>query len=391
MARSIRCSPKEQLILLNRAWYMHPNGQLPAYEWEFSDVNPPVQAWAAFRVYQIDRELTGIADIPFLERILHKLLINFTWWVNRKDSDGRNIFQGGFLGLDNIGPFNRSEPAPTAASSIRQTARPGWRCMPSTCCASRSRSRRSIPSTRTSRQSSLEHFLTIASAMAHAGGGRRDAVGSGGWLLLRYAAAPRRLARAAAAALDGRADPDLRGGGFGRKHFREAAGLHQAAALVLENRPKMAALVSRWNERGMGERHLLSVLRGHRLKRLLRRMLDETEFLSDHGVRSLSKAHAADPYRLYRNGAFYEVEYTPGESTSGLFGGNSNWRGPVWMPLNYLLIDALRKYHSYYGPEFKVECPVGSQTMLDLAEVADELARRLASCSCPAPMVWRRP
>ena len=385
MARIDPGFAKEQLILLNRAWYMHPNGQLPAYEWEFSDVNPPVQAWAAFRVYEIDRELTGVADTAFLERILHKLLINFTWWVNRKDSDGRNIFQGGFLGLDNIGPFNRSEPAPDGGI-IDQADGTAWMAMYALNLLRIALEVALVnPVYQDIATKFFEHFLTIAGAMAHAGeddvalwdegdGFYYDTLRlpDGSHEPLRLRSMVGLIPIFAVEVLD-------------QSIFEKLPDFTKRLRWFLDNRPNMAALVSRWNERGMGERHLLSVLRGHRLKLLLRRMLDETEFLSDHGVRSLSKAHAAAPYRLQRNGAVYEVEYNPGESTSGLFGGNSNWRGPVWMPLNYLLIDALRKYHSYYGPEFKVECPVGSQTMLDLAEVADELARRLASLFVPGP------
>ena len=383
MARIDPDFAKEQLILLNRAWYMHPNGQLPAYEWEFSDVNPPVQAWAAFRVYQIDRELTGVADTAFLERILHKLLINFTWWVNRKDSDGRNIFQGGFLGLDNIGPFNRSEPAPDGGI-IDQADGTAWMAMYALNLLRIALEVALVnPVYQDIATKFFEHFLTIASAMAHIGeddvtlwdqadGFFYDTLRlpDGSHVPLRLRSMVGLIPIFAVEVLD-------------ESIFEKLPDFTKRLRWFLENRPKMAALVSRWNERGMGERHLLSVLRGHRLKRLLRRMLEETEFLSDHGVRSLSKAHEATPYRINRNGAVYEVEYTPGESTSGLFGGNSNWRGPVWMPLNYLLIDALRKYHSYYGPEFEVECPVGSQTMLNLDQVADELARRLSRLFLP--------
>jgi Glycosyl hydrolase family 63 C-terminal domain len=383
MARIDPGFAKDQLILLNRAWYMHPNGQLPAYEWEFSDVNPPVQAWAAFRVYQIDRELTGAADTAFLERILHKLLINFTWWVNRKDSDGRNIFQGGFLGLDNIGPFNRSEPAPDGGI-IDQADGTAWMAMYALNLLRIALELALVnPVYQDIATKFFEHFLTIASAMAHAGeddvalwdeadGFYYDTLRlpDGSHVPLRLRSMVGLIPIFAVEVLD-------------ESVFEKLPDFTKRLRWFLENRPKMAALVSRWNERGMGERHLLSVLRGHRLKRLLRRMLDESEFLSDYGVRSLSKAHAASPYRIDRNGAVYEVEYTPGESTSGLFGGNSNWRGPVWMPLNYLLIDALRKYHSYYGPEFKVACPSGSETMLNLAEVADELSRRLSRLFLP--------
>ena len=383
MARVDPAFAKDQLVLLNRAWYMHPNGQLPAYEWEFSDVNPPVQAWAAFKIYEIDRVLSGVADTAFLERILHKLLLNFTWWVNRKDSDGRNIFQGGFLGLDNIGPFNRSEPAPDGGI-IDQADGTAWMAMYALNLLRIALEVALVnPVYQDIATKFFEHFLTIAGAMAQAGedevslwdeadGFFHDALRlpDGSHVPLRLRSMVGLIPIFAVEVLDERI-------------FERLPEFTKRLRWLLDHRPKMAALVSRWNERGMGERHLLSLLRGHRLKRLLRRMLDETEFLSDHGVRSLSKAHKRAPYTLHRNGAVYTVEYTPGESTSGLFGGNSNWRGPVWMPLNYLLIDSLRKFHSYFGPEFQVECPVGSGTMLDLAAVADELARRLSRLFLP--------
>ena len=303
--------------------------------------------------------------------------------MNRKDADGRNIFQGGFLGLDNIGPFNRSEPAPDGGV-IDQADGTAWMAM-----YALNLMRIALelavmnPVYQDIGTKFFEHFLTIASAMAHAGEDdvslwdERDGffydtlrLPDGHHVPLRLRSMVGLIPIFAVEVLD-------------ESVFDKLPDFTKRLRWFLQNRPRMAALVSRWNERGMGERHLLSLLRGHRLKRLLRRALDETEFLSDHGVRSLSKAHEREPYVLERNGARYTVEYTPRESTSGLFGGNSNWRGPVWMPLNYLLIDALRKFHSYYGADFKVECPVGSGRFLDLGAVADELAARLASLFRP--------
>ena len=369
---------KDQLLLLLRPWYQHPNGQLPAYEWNFGDVNPPVHAWAAFRVFEIDRATTGVADTAFLERILHKLMLNFTWWVNQKDAGGRNIFQGGFLGLDNIGPFNRSEPVPDGGI-IDQADGTAWMAM-----YALNLLRIALELAQVNRAYEdiatkfFEHFMAIAGAMAHIGADGvslwDDADGffydtlrqpDGHHVPLRLRSMVGLIPIFAVEVLD-------------ESVFAKLPDFTRRLRWLLKFRPELAALVSRWNERGEGERHLLSLLRGSRLKRLLRRALSETEFLSDYGLRSLSKAHGAEPFILDRGGARYTVEYTPGESTSGLFGGNSNWRGPVWMPLNFLLIDALRQFHSYYGPEFTVECPVGSGTMLDLGEVADELARRLA-------------
>ena len=369
---------KNQLVLLTREWFMHPNGQLPAYEWAFGDVNPPVHAWAAWRVYQTDRELTGIADTAFLERILHKLLINFTWWVNRKDAGGRNIFQGGFLGLDNIGPFNRSDPLPNGGS-IDQADGTAWMAM------------YALNLMRIALELALhnpvyediatkffEHFLAIAGAMADVDAGglslwnEEDCffydvlrMPNGERVPLRLRSMVGLIPIFAVEVLD----PAV---------FEKLPGFTRRLRWFLKHRPHLANLVSRWNEPGVGERNLLSLLRGHRLTCLLRWMLDETEFLSDYGVRSLSKAHGPKPYILELGSTRTQVDYAPGESTSGLFGGNSNWRGPIWMPVNYMLIDALREFHRYYGADFRVECPVGSGHYVNLGQVADELGRRLS-------------
>ena len=374
---------KAQLILLTREWFMHPNGQLPAYEWEFGDVNPPVHAWAALRVYRADRAMTGVADTAFLERILHKLMLNFAWWVNRKDSGGRNIFQGGFLGLDNIGPFNRSEPMPDGAV-IDQSDGTAWMAM-----YALNLMRMALelalqnPVYQDIATKFFEHFLLIAAAMAD-----REGTGSSLWdeedgffydvlRLPNGERVPIRL-RSMVGLISIFAvevlDPSL---------LEKLPEFSRRLQWVFRHRPALASLVSRWSEPGMGERSLLSLLRGHRLKRLLRRTLDETEFLSDFGLRSLSKAHGQTPFVLERGSMRVEVTYTPAESLSGLFGGNSNWRGPIWMPLNFMLIEALRSFHSYYGPEFQVECPVGSGQFLNLDQVADELARRLSRLFLP--------
>ena len=366
---------KGQLVLLTREWFMHPNGQLPAYEWQFDDVNPPVHAWAAWRIYQADRARTGIADRPFLERVFHKLMLNFNWWVNRKDVSGRNVFQGGFLGLDNIGLFDRSKPLPTGGT-IDQSDGTAWMAT------------YALNLMRIALELSIEnhvyediatkffeHFLYIAEAMTRMGGEQSlwDEQDQFFYDVLMIDGQPPRPLRVrsmvglipmfAVEVLDAEVFRRLPEFTFRLKWF-------------LGYRPDLADLVSRWNEPS-GERHLLSLLRGHRLKKLLLRMLDETEFLSDHGVRSLSKVHAAHPYGFDHDGTHFEVGYVPGESQSGLFGGNSNWRGPVWMPVNYLLVESLREFHSYYGDDFTVECPVGSATMLTLDQVADELSRRL--------------
>ncbi len=369
---------KRQLVLLTREWYMHPNGQLPAYEWAFGDVNPPVHAWAAWRVYEIDREQRGgQGDRTFLERVFHKLMLNFTWWVNRKDAEGRNIFQGGFLGLDNIGIFDRSAPLPTGGT-INQSDGTAWMAM------------YTLNLMRIALELALEdhvyediatkffeHFLYIAEAMTNIGG---DGIGlwdeddefyydvlhlpGGRRVPLRVRSMVGLIPLFAVEVLDASVFERLPAF-TGRLHW------------FLEHRPHLARLVSRWREASDEERHLLSLLRGHRMKRLLSRMLDETAFLSEFGVRSLSKFHEKNPYVFEHAGHQYRVGYEPGNSSSGVFGGNSNWRGPIWMPVNFLIIEALHRFHSYYGDDFRVECPSGSGRLHHLDEVAAELTRRL--------------
>ncbi len=378
---------KHQLVLLTREWYMHPSGQLPAYEWAFDDVNPPVHAWATWRVFKIDqkarRERLGRADepgdIPFLEGVFHKLMLNFTWWVNRKDSEGRNIFQGGFLGLDNIGVFDRSAPLPTGGF-INQADGTSWMAM-----YSLNLMRMALelaqhnPVYEDVATKFFEHFLHIAEAMTeqHDGGtGLWDdhdkfyydvlSLPDGRRLPLRLRSLVGLIPMCAVEVLD---PVDL----------AAVPGFTERLQWVMEHRPELADLVSRWHEPGLGERRLLSLLRGHRLKRLLRRLLDPTEFLSDFGVRSMSAAHRHAPYRLELGESTYTVEYQPGESTTSLFGGNSNWRGPIWFPINFLIIESLQKFHHYYGEDFRVECPTGSRQYMSLAEVAEVLTRRLVS------------
>ncbi len=374
---------KHQLVLLTREWYMHPNGQLPAYEWAFGDVNPPVHAWAAWRVFQMDRKQRretnplDDGDLAFLERVFHKLMLNFTWWVNRKDAQGHNIFQGGFLGLDNIGVFDRSKPLPTGGH-INQADGTSWMAMYSLnlmCIALELARHNKVYEDIATKF--FEHFLHIAEAMNNIGDegiglwDERDEFYYDVLNLPDGRSAPLKI-RSMVGLIPLFAvetlEPEL------LKELPDFAGRLE---WFLKRRPDLAKLVSRWQECGTGERRLLSLLRGHRMKCLLRRMLDETEFLGDYGVRALSKAHAREPYRLECGGMTHEVRYWPGESESGIFGGNSNWRGPVWMPLNYLIIESLQKFHHYYGDDFKVECPTSSGNFVTINEVADELARRL--------------
>jgi hypothetical protein len=370
---------KSQLLLFTREWYMHPNGQLPAYEWAFGDVNPPVHAWATWRVFQIDRKRRGDGgDREFLERVFHKLLLNFTWWVNRKDAEGRNIFQGGFLGLDNIGVFDRSAPLPTGGF-INQADGTAWMAMYALnmmrIALELATHNRVYEDTATK---FFEHFLHIAEAMSdfddHGHGLWDDADGfyydqlalpDGSRHTLRVRSMVGLIPLFAVETIE----PEL---------LDKLPDFKRRLGWFLDYRPDLAKLVSRWEEPGMQERRLLSLLRGSRVKKLLRRMLDETEFLSDYGVRAVSKRHEAEPYTFWANGQPLSVRYTPGESDTGAFGGNSNWRGPIWFPVNYLLIESLQKFHHYYGDDFKVECPTGSGVFVTLDEVAAELSRRLA-------------
>ncbi|MBL8260738.1 MAG: glucosidase [Candidatus Competibacteraceae bacterium] len=371
-------SAKEQLILLCREWYMDPNGQLPAYEWNFGDVNPPVHAWAAWKVYQADRDQNGgVSDLPFLERVFHKLMLNFTWWVNRKDPEGRNIFQGGFLGLDNIGAFDRSKPLPTGGF-IDQADGTAWMAM------------YSLNLTRIALELSrhnpvyediatkfFEHFLHIAAALNNLGDqgiGLWDEQDGFFYDVLRLPDGQKMPLRVRSMvgliplfAVEVIAEDAIEG----------LWGFNARLKWFLNYRPDLAKLVSHWERPGQAQRRLLSLVRVVRLQKLLRRMLDENEFLSPYGIRALSRYHLDHPYRFECEGASYQVRYRPGESDSELFGGNSNWRGPVWMPVNYLLIQSLRRFDRYYGDGVKVECPTGSGTWLTLGEVADELCRRL--------------
>jgi len=381
---------KQQLDLLTREWYMHPNGQLPAYEWAFGDVNPPVHAWATWRVFQIDRKHRreqdehDPGDLEFLERVFHKLLLNFTWWVNRKDAQGRNIFQGGFLGLDNIGVFDRSQPLPTGGF-INQADGTSWMAMYclnllriSLELAQHNRVYEDIAT------KFFEHFLSIAAAIngVSDGHGAMPDEGLALWDEMdEFYYDELRLPDGKKIPLKVRSmvglvplfvvetlEPEL---------LKCLPNFSARMEWFLDHRPDLANLVSRWQKHGVGERHLLSLLRGHRMKCLLRRALDESEFLSDHGIRALSKIHEREPFQLECGGAINEVRYWPGESAGGIFGGNSNWRGPVWLPMNFLLIESLQKFHHYYGDEFKIECPVGSGKFLNLDEAAEEISTRL--------------
>jgi hypothetical protein len=368
---------KHQLDLIAREWYQHPNGQIPAYEWNFGDVNPPVIAWAAWRVYQIERKQTGKGDRAFLEIIFHKMLLMFTWWVNRKDFEGNNIFQGGFLGLDNIGVFDRSAKLPDG-TRLEQSDATSWMGM---FCLNLMRIAMELAMEdhvyENIATKFFEHFLSIANAMNNLGG---SGIGlwdeedefyydvlhtpGGRFLPLKVRSIVGLLPLLAVDVIQ----PQL---------IDSLPGFKSRLEWYLANRPDLCNLISRWHEPGMGERRLVAITRGHRMKCLLRRMLDPNEFLSDYGVRSVSKFHKEHPYVLNVRGETRIVNYEPAESQTGMFGGNSNWRGPIWFPINYLLIESLQQFHHYYGDDFKVECPVGSGQFMHLSEVANELSNRL--------------
>jgi hypothetical protein len=364
---------KEQLVLFTREWFMHPNGQLPAYEFAFGDVNPPVHAWSAWRVY-LDSGDRGERDRAFLSRVFQKLLLNFTWWVNRKDSEGRNLFGGGFLGLDNIGVFDRSQPLPTGGS-LQQADGTAWMAFYcGTMLAMALELAREDPAGEDMATKFFEHFIAIADAMNRLGG-------SGLWcdqdgfyydqLLTQDGVTPLRVRSLVGLV------PLLACEILEQDTLERLPDFSRRMRWFLDNRPDLAASIVQRD--ASGAHWLLAIPSRERLERVLRVMLDEREFLSPHGIRSVSRAHAEHPYVLRAGGGEYRVDYVPGESTTGIFGGNSNWRGPVWFPLNYLLVEALQRYGHFYGDTLRVECPTGSGTMLMLGEVALELERRLAS------------
>jgi hypothetical protein len=372
---------KEQLVLMLREWYMHPNGQLPAYEWAFGDVNPPVHAWAAWRVYKIDKKRRGTGDSVFLERVFQKLLLNFTWWVNRKDAEGRNIFQGGFLGLDNIGVFDRSAALPTGGH-LEQSDGTSWMAM---YCLNMLAIALELsdgnPAYEDMASKFWEHFLYIAHAMSHRGGARPDEdVGlwdeEDGFFydVLHLPSGDRRplKVRSMVGLIPLFAVETLE-----PERLARLPGFTRRLEWFIRHRPDLTANVACMRTAGAGERRLLSIVDPGQLRRVLRVMLDEAEFLSLFGIRAVSRRHAAEPYVLGVNGTEYRVAYEPAESTTGLFGGNSNWRGPIWFPVNYLLIESLQKFHHYYGDALTVEFPTGSGRQLTLWEVAAELSRRL--------------
>jgi Mannosylglycerate hydrolase MGH1-like glycoside hydrolase domain len=371
---------KEQLLLLLREWYMHPNGQLPAYEWALGDVNPPVHAWAALRVYKIEKKRLGIGDRSFLERVFQKLLLNFTWWVNRKDAEGMNVFQGGFLGLDNIGVFDRSAPLPTGGH-LEQSDGTSWMAMYSlNMLAIALELARENPSYEDVASKFWEHFINIAHAMSggrlHGGHGHDLWDDTDGFFYDVLHTDGQRLPLRVRSLVG--LIPLLAVETIEAKTLHRMQGFSRRLHWFIENRPDLTENIACMKTMGVNERRLLAILDPERLRRVLQVMLDEKEFLSPYGIRAISAIHREHPYALNVNGFEYQVGYEPAESSSGLFGGNSNWRGPIWFPINYLLIEALQKFHRYHGDGFKVECPTGSGQMMTLHEVAAELSRRLS-------------
>lgn len=372
---------KAQIQLLLKERYMHANGQLPAYEWNFSDVNPPLHALAAWKVYKKELRMNdGKGDISFLQKVFHKLLLNFTWWINRKDHEGNNIFEGGFLGLDNVGVFDRSAPMP-GGGKLEQADGTSWMAM---YCLNMLRIAMELALDNDVYEGLAikfaEHFFYIAGSMANIGNiegqGLWDEedefyydmlrMPNGSWDRLRLRTIVGLIPLFAATVLD-------------ESKWHKLPKLATHMRWFLSQRPDLALLVSNWSQVGQSDKHLLSLLRGHRMKALLRRMLDEKEFLSPHGIRSISKIYEDAPFNYKLDGQEYTVKYTPAESDSGMFGGNSNWRGPIWMPLNFLIVDALYRFYEYYTDDFKIEYPTGSGNFCTIKEIADGLSKRINS------------
>ncbi|HUQ72079.1 MAG TPA: glucosidase, partial [Planctomycetaceae bacterium] len=374
---------KSQLLLFLREWYMHPNGQIPAYEFAFSDVNPPVHAWACWRVYK----MTGPRDhrdFDFLARAFQKLLINFTWCVNRKDVNGQHLFAGGFLGLDNIGVFDRSKPLPTGGH-LEQADGTAWMafyCL--TMLTIALELAQTDPTYEDLASKFFEHFVEITDAMNCLGGtGLWDEIDGFYYDQLQVDGQSHRLRIRSIVGLI----PLFAVAALEDELLHKLTGFCKRMNWFLQHRQDLARQISYLeHEQADGTRQtrrLLAIPSRERLERVLRYVLDESEFLSPYGIRALSRVHADKPYTFWVGGDEHRVEYVPGESTSGLFGGNSNWRGPIWFPINYLLVEALERYHYFYGDDFRVECPTGSGQMMTLQQVAQELSRRLASLFLP--------
>ncbi|MFE4105840.1 MGH1-like glycoside hydrolase domain-containing protein [Almyronema epifaneia] len=368
---------KHQLDIMTREWYMHPNGQIPAYEWAFGDVNPPVHAWATWRVYKIEQKQKGTGDRAFLERVFQKLLLNFTWWVNRKDVEGSNVFEGGFLGLDNIGVFDRSAPLPTGGY-IEQSDGTSWMAM---YCLNMLtialELARENPVYEDMATKFFEHFIYIADAMNHIGSDKTELwdeedgffydvlhLPNSDRLKLKVRSMVGLIPLFAVETLE----PDL---------LEKFPGFKERLEWFETHYSELSHNVASFIEEGVGKRRLLAIVHPDKLQRILTKMLDESEFLAPNGIRALSRYHLDHPYTFYTDGTEHRVDYEPAESSTGLFGGNSNWRGPIWFPVNYLLVESLQKFHHYLGDSYQVECPARSGTYKSLWEVALDLEDRM--------------
>ncbi|CAI5758521.1 unnamed protein product [Candida verbasci] len=382
---------KNQIDLLLREWYLHPNGQIPAYEWNFDDVNPPVHAWAAYRIFKIERKMYGREDVDFLERVFQKLMLNFAWWVNRKDAEGNNVFEGGFLGLDNIGVFNRSEALPTGGS-LEQADSTGWMAFFSLQMLNIALElAKTRPVYENIASKFFEHFIIIADAMTFRGADETDENAAKNSLwdendkfyydAIRYgdhytqSLPVRSLVGLIPLYASLTLEPEL---------LERFPSFRKRLNWFIEHKKSLAARnIASMEARGVGERLLLALVSKDRLVAILDKMLNEDEFLSPYGIRSLSKYHKDHPFSMNVHGEEFKVEYLPGESDSGMFGGNSNWRGPIWFPVNFLLVEALQRFYLYYGTDLKVECPKGSGDYLNLAQCAQEIQHRLIHLFLP--------
>ncbi|GAA5950078.1 hypothetical protein JCM10213_007761, partial [Rhodosporidiobolus nylandii] len=371
---------KKQLDIMTREWYMKPDGALPAYEWNFGDVNPPVHAWATFRVFKIERKMHGREDLQFLERVFQKLLLNFTWWVNRKDQDGQNVFEGGFLGLDNISPFNRSERLPTGGT-MRQADGTGWMgfyCLTMLNIALELAKHNPVYEDIASKF--FEHFLFIADAMTFHNG-ERDEVSlwndEEGFYFDAITWGPKDIKQLPVRSLVGLI-PLYATLTLEPSTLKKFPGFKKRMEWFIQNRSGVSRRnIANMSLGGKGDRRLLALASEDRLRRILERMLDENEFLSDYGIRSLSRHHKEHPWSMDVNGEEFSVHYWPGDSHSGMFGGNSNWRGPIWLATTFLLIESLQRFYQYYGNNFKIECPTGSGDYMHLAQVAEDIQHRV--------------
>lgn len=368
---------KKQLKVITREWFMHPNGQLPAYEWNFSDVNPPVQSWACWRIYKIDKNQNGVQDTNFLESVFQKLVLNFTWWVNRQDSSGKNIFKGGFLGLDNISVFNRSEQLP-AGGELYQSDATSWMGMFAinmlTIAVELSKK---APAYEDMASKFCLHFLYISRAINYERNNLPPLWNEEEGFYYDILTLPNGTSKQLKVKSLVGLIPLLAVTTIEAEDLERMKGFSKRLRWFMDHRPDLCSKIASLKTPGVNGRYLLSIVNPDKLRKILKVLLDEKEFLSDYGIRSIAKSHGEHPFVLDVAGGRYSVDYEPGESTNKLFGGNSNWRGPIWMPINILIIESLQKFNHYLGDDFKIECPTGSGRFMNLWEVSQELSKRL--------------